>query len=585
MGMTFLHKAARASENFSQDMLILMFFIWYIPIFGAVMIWLDWKGVSWLAVISYYLFNAITFILQIITLLLMNGVGQVLDGISGGGFTIVILFFTVIFLWLFTYVHWILAKVLLFGNSVLFSLLNAAFDATKSVEGTLLGSFPISSHMHAMGNSLSEVLISTTIRIFVYYGGTVDQPIDLPLATAEPTHRFLMQNVTSSVVNATEIIAKTVYHPMGSWDFIADFYTLLFIFSWALLISFVLGYGVHPVLRPTYFIPAGCILAALILQANDDPEDKTRVEAYIQWLTLIAFPYLLTSYLLKLYRQTLVGYHAAPGNHHDYGQQNPTQNPPSCCVSMLVSILSCESGDCGEQWQTHLLGISFPCRECTYATMRECHCVADGFYNQCKCCNRKVLTNETLDTIDEKNLNALMCCLMSKAELQSAKIEEHVIMHVRPHHLSHWFCPTPPHLLSEQHGRLTDMSRLTSLNVGPFSSSSNSISSEPASRSTQGTSASTLDEEEEALVRPSLMRTASSKVRRSDTNEVVFYEESCIICMEPYQAQEDLRILLCGHVFHKKCSDEWLKTKHSCPLCKRYIPSSRIGEITHALFA
>lgn len=563
--LTFLHKATVASENITTDTLYLMLFIWYVNIFSTVMMLLDWKGVSWLAVISYYIYHILEFLLQCVLLVCLQFLENGADVLSGGGATLVGLFIAAVFLWILHYAYWVLAKVLLFGNSVLFSLLNVAFDALKSIEGTVLGSFPISNGVHAVANSLSEVLISATIRIFLYYGGTVDEPVELPLAATQPSDMFSKQNVTAGAANASDI--KSEYHPWGSWDFIADFYTMLFIFSWALGISIILGLTVHPVLRPTYFIPTGCILATLILQANDDPEDQTRIKAYMQWLTVVALPYLLFSYLLKLYRQQLA-MHAHPD---DYGHEFRNRN--ECCTS--ISALR----ECGAEWQRSLLLLSFPCREFTYATMRECHCVADGFYNQCRCCKKQILSNETLDFIDQRNLNPLMCCLMSKAELDSAKIEEHVIIHVRPHHLCTRCCPTPSHLL--RWSEAGAVNRFTNRDDG--SSSWSSLNAD--STNSTATEASTHDEEEAALVRPTLMRTASSKVRRSDTNEVVFYEDSCIICMEPYQEQDELRILQCGHVFHKNCSEEWLKMKHTCPLCKKYVPSSRIGEITHALFA
>ena len=47
--------------------------------------------------------------------------------------------------------------------------------------------------------------------------------------------------------------------------------------------------------------------------------------------------------------------------------------------------------------------------------------------------------------------------------------------------------------------------------------------------------------------------------------------DSCYICYELYKLGEYKRSLHCGHHFHKKCIDKWLKTNVSCPLCRNDI--------------
>ena len=45
--------------------------------------------------------------------------------------------------------------------------------------------------------------------------------------------------------------------------------------------------------------------------------------------------------------------------------------------------------------------------------------------------------------------------------------------------------------------------------------------------------------------------------------------DSCLICFEFYEDEEDLRILFCGHYFHQKCVDKWLCEQSSrCPYCR-----------------
>lgn len=45
--------------------------------------------------------------------------------------------------------------------------------------------------------------------------------------------------------------------------------------------------------------------------------------------------------------------------------------------------------------------------------------------------------------------------------------------------------------------------------------------------------------------------------------------DSCLICFDPYSEEDDIRILLCKHYFHKECVDKWLCEQSSrCPYCR-----------------
>lgn len=57
-----------------------------------------------------------------------------------------------------------------------------------------------------------------------------------------------------------------------------------------------------------------------------------------------------------------------------------------------------------------------------------------------------------------------------------------------------------------------------------------------------------------------------------DASELVGKEEEgteCVVCLSTYQQGEELRLLPCGHKFHKECVDEWFHCSVYCPLCKR----------------
>ncbi|XP_065289240.1 E3 ubiquitin-protein ligase RNF38 isoform X3 [Dermacentor albipictus] len=45
-------------------------------------------------------------------------------------------------------------------------------------------------------------------------------------------------------------------------------------------------------------------------------------------------------------------------------------------------------------------------------------------------------------------------------------------------------------------------------------------------------------------------------------------QTSCVVCMCDFEARQVLRVLPCGHEFHARCVDKWLKNNRTCPICR-----------------
>uniref|UniRef100_H2XL79 RING-type domain-containing protein n=1 Tax=Ciona intestinalis TaxID=7719 RepID=H2XL79_CIOIN len=68
------------------------------------------------------------------------------------------------------------------------------------------------------------------------------------------------------------------------------------------------------------------------------------------------------------------------------------------------------------------------------------------------------------------------------------------------------------------------------------------------------------------LAQRAVMQLKTRTIKPND--EIVSTESVCAICIENYKTAEVVRELPCRHIFHKKCVDPWLHTKHTCPMCK-----------------
>lgn len=62
---------------------------------------------------------------------------------------------------------------------------------------------------------------------------------------------------------------------------------------------------------------------------------------------------------------------------------------------------------------------------------------------------------------------------------------------------------------------------------------------------------------------------ADVQARKCSASEVA---HECAICQTKFQLDEEICSINCGHCFHAKCLQEWVKYKPECPLCRDIIP-------------
>ncbi|KAJ2001959.1 hypothetical protein GGI04_001280 [Coemansia thaxteri] len=74
-----------------------------------------------------------------------------------------------------------------------------------------------------------------------------------------------------------------------------------------------------------------------------------------------------------------------------------------------------------------------------------------------------------------------------------------------------------------------------------------------------------------AMCAPKEMRDlGGEKPEQMDDHSVLrFASPECSICLTPFDSDEVVRVLVCGHTYHTECIDVWLTQRSSlCPICK-----------------
>ncbi|CAG9323197.1 unnamed protein product [Blepharisma stoltei] len=54
-----------------------------------------------------------------------------------------------------------------------------------------------------------------------------------------------------------------------------------------------------------------------------------------------------------------------------------------------------------------------------------------------------------------------------------------------------------------------------------------------------------------------------------DLKNVIEDTEICVVCLENFEEESKVRKLICDHVFHAECIDEWFKQHKFCCVCRK----------------
>ncbi|KAJ2551504.1 hypothetical protein EV175_003671, partial [Coemansia sp. RSA 1933] len=73
---------------------------------------------------------------------------------------------------------------------------------------------------------------------------------------------------------------------------------------------------------------------------------------------------------------------------------------------------------------------------------------------------------------------------------------------------------------------------------------------------------------------PASDESISKLPRRTISDDEAKAKMDCGICMDEYNAAEEVVELPCKHVYHKDCIDHWLKMNGTCPVCRTRIENS-----------
>lgn len=71
---------------------------------------------------------------------------------------------------------------------------------------------------------------------------------------------------------------------------------------------------------------------------------------------------------------------------------------------------------------------------------------------------------------------------------------------------------------------------------------------------------------DEQVAKPTASDAAVQSLPAVDSED--FFGEACTVCLLPFDKDDSVAKLPCGHVFHRACVAKWLtEQRRACPLC------------------
>lgn len=59
--------------------------------------------------------------------------------------------------------------------------------------------------------------------------------------------------------------------------------------------------------------------------------------------------------------------------------------------------------------------------------------------------------------------------------------------------------------------------------------------------------------------------------------------ETCSICLEDFEVEEEIQLAPCNHGYHVHCLSYWLSIKNTCPMCHAVLKKESFKEDTPLL--
>lgn len=72
---------------------------------------------------------------------------------------------------------------------------------------------------------------------------------------------------------------------------------------------------------------------------------------------------------------------------------------------------------------------------------------------------------------------------------------------------------------------------------------------------------------------PTSKEAIASLKKLKGSSDNVKNNERCSICLESFEEDDDVSRMPCDHIYHENCIVKWLKTNHTCPLCRFQMPT------------